>query len=101
MGCHDDIAWPINPQSTLDVAITNGTTYYIEAVGYGVGDSGNLTLSADLVSPPANDDFDNAYVIASTPYTYAQSTVLATTAVDDPVITITRVEQDESGEYRP
>jgi uncharacterized repeat protein (TIGR01451 family) len=86
VGCHDDISWPGNPQSTLDVAVTSGTTYYVEVAGYYLSSSGNLTLSADLISAPANDDFDNAFTISSTPYTYAQDASLATTAADDPVI---------------
>ena len=35
----------------------------------------------------ANDDITNSLVIASTPYTYTQTTTGATTASDDPVIT--------------
>jgi uncharacterized repeat protein (TIGR01451 family) len=85
VGCHDDISWPANPQSTLDVSVVSGTTYYIEVVGYYNSSSGTLVLSADLSAPPANDDFDNAFVISATPYTYSQDTSLATTAADDPV----------------
>ncbi len=85
VGCHDDISWPGNPQSTLNVAVTNGTTYYVEVVGYYSSSYGNLMLSANLISAPANDDIDNAFVISSSPYAYTQSTSLATTAVDDPV----------------
>jgi uncharacterized repeat protein (TIGR01451 family) len=84
VGCHDDISWPGNPQSTMDVAVTNGTTYYIEVAGYFSSSSGSLVLSGDLVSPPANDDIDNAFVISSSPYTYSQNTTQATTAADDP-----------------
>ncbi len=83
-GCDDDINWPANPQSSLDIAVTNGTTYYIEVAGYNSSASGNLVLSANLVTPPLNDDFDNAFTIADTPYTFDQSTTLATTAPDDP-----------------
>ena len=34
-------------------------------------------------------------------YRDAEKSLILCRAVDDPVITITRVEQDESGEYRP
>jgi hypothetical protein len=40
VGCDDDISWPSNPQSTLDVSVISGTTYYIEVVGYRSSDSG-------------------------------------------------------------
>ncbi|MFQ6100203.1 MAG: hypothetical protein ACE5OS_03060 [Anaerolineae bacterium] len=85
VGCNDDISWPSNPQSSLDTSVVSGTIYYIEVVGYRSTSSGNMVISADLIVPPANDDFDDAFVISATPYTYTQDTSLATTAADDPV----------------
>ncbi len=82
VGCDDD-SGP-NRTSILNVPVVSDTTYYIEVAGYYAGSSGNLELLASLVTPPANDDFDNAFVISATPYTYTQDTALATTAADDP-----------------
>ncbi|MBN2305106.1 MAG: hypothetical protein JXQ72_11545, partial [Anaerolineae bacterium] len=59
-GCDDDGGDGVN--SSLNVAVTSGTTYYIEVVGYDAGDSGSLVLHVDpvcnvlgaptLVAPP-------------------------------------------------
>ena len=77
----------------MNVAVTAGTTYYIEAVS----ESSTypplpdvipyLTLNADFVLSPANDDFNSPIVISSLPYTNTQDVKGATTAMDDPGIT--------------
>jgi uncharacterized repeat protein (TIGR01451 family) len=82
VGCDDD-SGP-GTQSLLDVSVVSGTVYYVEIAGYYSTSSGNLVISASLVTP-ANDDFGNAFVISTTPYTYTQNTSLATTVADDPV----------------
>ncbi len=82
VACDDDSG--AGTLSSLDVAVVAGTTYYIEVAGYFNSSAGTLVLSADLLAPPANDDFDHAFVIADTPYTYSQDTSRATTAGDDP-----------------
>ncbi len=50
VACHDDVSWPANPTSSVDVSATAGTVYHIEIVAYGSGSGGNLTLNADFVA---------------------------------------------------
>lgn len=59
-----------------------GQTYYI-MIG-SPGNSGSLTLSVNLLPPPANDDVDNAIVIGSLPLHDTRDASGATTASDDP-----------------
>jgi subtilisin family serine protease len=60
----------------ISFAATAGTTYYIQAGGFG-STSGTMTIGVGT-SPP-NDDFANAIVIPpELPYSNAQSTVAAT-----------------------
>jgi uncharacterized repeat protein (TIGR01451 family) len=84
VGCDDDVSWPSIPQSSLDISVVSGTTYYVEAVGYRSTELGNLVLSASVLVPPPNDDFANAFVIDDNPYSYTQTTALATTQPNDP-----------------
>ena len=88
VGCDDDTGG--NYTSSLNAAIASGTTYYIEVAGYYSYSSGNLVISVDSTtgSAPPNDDFDNAFIISSAPYTYTQNTATATTAFDDPTFQI-------------
>ena len=46
---------------------------------------GDAASSVQTLSAPANDDFDNAIVIAKPPFTNSVNTSDATTAADDPV----------------
>jgi uncharacterized repeat protein (TIGR01451 family) len=82
--CDDDSGSGL--QSSLDMAVTAGTTYYIEVASYRDTAGGSLTLYVDTVAGGANDDFDNAFIISTTPYTFTQSTAVATTALDDPLL---------------
>ena len=69
----------------LQVAVTAGTTYYIEAESLYYNDSAHsLTLHANLTHPPANDDIGLAIVIGGLPYNHTQDVSGATTATDDP-----------------
>jgi len=47
-GCNDDLNYPANVQSNVQVATTAGQTYYVEAVGWGPYSAGNLKLSSSF-----------------------------------------------------
>jgi len=72
--------------------LSSGTTYYWQvrarnAAGTTDADSGtwwNFTVGGTTVP---NDDFNNAFVISSVPYSNSQDTTGATTATDDPHFT--------------
>jgi hypothetical protein len=63
-----------------------GTTYYFmfDNLYYGYN-GGQLNFTVSLAPPPPpNDDFDNATVISTVPYSNTEDTSDATSAVDDP-----------------
>jgi hypothetical protein len=67
----------------LDVDVRAGQTYYIQA-GPTYGSNGTLTLKVSESVAPTNDDFDNATVIESLPFSDTVDTTLGTLAADDP-----------------
>ena len=73
------------------VTLTGGITYYIEVAAWDApGNPRTLNLSLEFTpdspQPPGNDDFDNAIVIGSMPYTHTLEVTEASTAGDDPVL---------------
>ena len=44
--CNDDINYPDNVKSALDVNVSAGQTYYVEVIGWGTYSSGNLKLAS-------------------------------------------------------
>lgn len=63
-----------------------GVTYYLMINGccyLGGPDGGDLRLSINEVSPPANDDWDTAMTVTGAPFQVTETTLLATTAADD------------------
>src|SRR6185436_16882251 len=83
VGCNDDTD---TYQSETFADVTAGTTYWIEVAGYDEWSHGRLLLKVWMAPPLANDDFDAAIAITSTPYTASQYTYGATTAGDDPAL---------------
>lgn len=79
--CNDDGG--SNYTSQLDVTLTGGVTYYIEAMAYGAGAGGLLNFGISL-NPPPNDDFNYAFPATGVSYTDYENTTNATTAGDDP-----------------
>ena len=59
-----------------------GETYYIMISTYSSG--GSLSLFVDLITPPINDDVDNAILVDALPSSDARKTSGATTGYDDP-----------------
>jgi len=51
------------------------------------------TQPAQTTAAVANDDFDNALVVTTLPYSNTQNIIEATTAIDDPVFTCTSGQQ--------
>jgi len=73
VGCNDDTNGACGLRSTVTVAATAGTTYYVRVGGYN-GASGAFRLKASGgagISPPANDDCANrsGIPLGDTPFT--------------------------------
>lgn len=83
-GCDDDGGGSLT--SSLDISLTGGIAYHIEAMRFSSGSGGALNLSVTL-RPPPNDDFDAALVAGGLPYGDSENTTAATTAGDDPSFT--------------
>jgi hypothetical protein len=79
LGCIETM-WSGN----LRVNVQAGETYYFMAGSAWNGLGGSLSLSIVALEPPANDDFDNAGLIAALPFTVDVDTSTATRAADDP-----------------
>ncbi|MBI5567855.1 MAG: hypothetical protein HY870_23360, partial [Chloroflexi bacterium] len=47
-GCDDDVNWPSDPTSAVDISVNAGTTYYVEVVSYNNGAGGSLTFHANF-----------------------------------------------------
>jgi hypothetical protein len=86
VACDDQSGY--GSSSQLELEAQTGVTYYIMVVG-DRGSSGDLRFSVVDMAPlaPANDDFDNAIVIDSVPFTDAQDTRVTFAASDDPIPT--------------
>jgi len=63
--------------------VEQGQTYYFQA-GAPPGWSGTIQINLQQLVPPANDDFDNAISTNALPFSHAQDTSNASSAVDDP-----------------
>lgn len=61
--------------------------FMIGTYGGAPGDAGNLMFTVDVAIPPANDDFINATMINTLPFSDSISTISATTESSDPVAT--------------
>ncbi|MBI3843183.1 MAG: HYR domain-containing protein, partial [Planctomycetes bacterium] len=78
-------------QSSVSWSAIGGTTYRIEATGFGASGGGNLTAHLNcVVPPPANDDCASATIIPGSAsgiisYTNTLDTRGATTAATDPL----------------
>lgn len=81
VACNDDSGEGL--QSLVAFEAVAGETYRIQVGGFD-GDTGDLDLQADIVTPPTNDDFDDAIEIPEFPYTNTQSTLFATQEPDEP-----------------
>jgi hypothetical protein len=82
--CNDD--WGISGtglQSRISFGLTGGVTYYFMASAYW-DDGGVLVFNLDFVPGAANDDFADATVVSSLPYTDIVDTTTATIETSDP-----------------
>lgn len=83
--CNDDTE---GTQSRIVFSGTAGTTYhFLVAFCCGTGQSGgggNLTLSASLATPPANDNFANAQVVAALPVNLSPELAAASVEPGEP-----------------
>ena len=84
VACNDDSG---GAQSRVQVAANAGATYYVE-VASDIATPTDSQLTLHLQSGPtvANDDFDTATAIGTTPFTGNQDATWSTTAADDPVL---------------
>ncbi len=78
--CHDDISFPVNFQSKIELSLTGGTTYYFMVSGFFTGGS----LVFNLKTPNANDNVANATVINALPFNDSVGTTTASTEGTDP-----------------
>ncbi|MCE1252780.1 MAG: peptidoglycan DD-metalloendopeptidase family protein [Anaerolineae bacterium] len=46
--CNDDVNYPDNVRSALQITVTAGQTYYVEVIGWGTYSSGDLKLNSAL-----------------------------------------------------
>jgi uncharacterized delta-60 repeat protein len=82
LACNDD-AQGLQSRIALDVAA--GESVSVMAGSFGGGLGGNLVIHMDIAPPPAaNDDFDDATIIAQLPFIDAADLSAATLAADDP-----------------
>lgn len=82
LACNDDTAGTL--QSKVRWNATAGVTFFIMAGSFFDSPGGHLELSVRELPPAPNDDFDNATVITSLPFTDTVDTTRATTAPGDP-----------------
>jgi PKD domain len=73
-----------NGQSAVTFDVEAGKTYYIQAGGFYAFTTGTLNLSVQAVPPPQNDDFANATVIGSLPFSDSIDTSAATIEPSEP-----------------
>jgi hypothetical protein len=69
--------------NSVSFAVQAGKTYYVQG-GKSFGGGGNLRVNVRLVPPPANDDFANATVVGSLPYSASVDTTGATIEAGEP-----------------
>ena len=73
-----------NNQSAVTFNVQAGNTYYLQAGGFFPWSNGTLSLSVQLVPPPANDDFANATAVGSLPFSDSADTSAATVESREP-----------------
>ncbi|MGI9545399.1 MAG: hypothetical protein ACR2MX_19205, partial [Cyclobacteriaceae bacterium] len=56
VACHDDVDWPSNPYSIIQVSGLANTTVYIRVWAYNNSTSGDFNIVAYSTPPPANND---------------------------------------------
>jgi len=81
VGCNDDTS---GGQSQVALAVTGGTTYYFMVSAWSSG--GTLVFHLARISDPT-DNFANAAVITTLPFTDTMDTTTATTETSDPTPT--------------
>jgi hypothetical protein len=72
--------------NSMTFSVDAGKTYYIQA-GAGYFSSGTLSLTVNVVSPPANDNFTSATPITSVPFSNSVDTTAATVEQGEPTPT--------------
>jgi Ca2+-binding RTX toxin-like protein len=82
MTCVDDSRG--NVTSRASIGTIAGETYFIRVGATGADQGGSLVFTVERVTPPANDDFDQAVDIGDLPFTHTQDTSEASTVSDDP-----------------
>jgi PKD repeat protein len=79
IGC---ASWAFGSNSTT-VNVTAGQTYYIQA-GSNFASSGTISVSVQLILPPANDDFARATPITAVPFSDQVDTTAASVEPNEP-----------------
>ncbi len=75
-----------SPGSHAAIRVTQGETYYIQAIGYIFpGLPNKMRLTVDNAHPPANDNFSSPSQIASLPFSDNVNTLDATSEFGEPV----------------
>jgi hypothetical protein len=82
-GALANVACRQDPDSWVRFTAQPGVSYYI-MVGLPVTYPMSVTLSVERITPPANDDFSNATLVASLPFSATTDSTWATQAADDP-----------------
>lgn len=80
---NDDINFPTDTQSQVEIAVTAGTTYRIAVDGFS-GAAGNAELSIRYINTPSNDAVASAAVISGATGSVSGSNVNATKAGGEP-----------------
>ena len=82
LACNNDFR---GPQSRIRVSLLTGETVFFMVGGLPWDSGGDLEFSVDVAPPPPpNDDFDDATLIESLPFTDSVDVTDATRAADDP-----------------
>jgi hypothetical protein len=79
VGC---AGWAYGTHS-LSFNVDSGKTYYVQA-GSSYLSNGTMSVSVELIAPPANDDFANATPINSLPFTNSVDTTAASVEASEP-----------------
>lgn len=70
--------------ANLTLAAQAGTTYYIQAGGVTWYSPGTLQLAISVIQAPSNDDFANAEVVGTLPFSATKDTSAGTTESGEP-----------------
>ena len=69
---------------SIQVNVSPGTTYYLQVGSLYPGDYGNVTVYLNFTPAPPNDDFANAMVVGSLPFTNTVNNYAASTEPGEP-----------------